>query len=99
MRPLSESDYCGDTGDDCISLERLGRGCSGSHTEQVCDSCRGGFVRVGGNDDVELYYDDKGRLAGLKRNDLSLSDCEAWFGIDLSDCVAVEEERSIGCRP
>lgn len=99
VRPLTESDYCGDSGKDCVILDELGSGCSvSSRTEQVCDSCTGGFVRVVNDDAVELYFDDKNELAAVKRIDQSEDGCEAWYGLDLTDCVAVEEPKRVECR-
>lgn len=94
---LAESDFCGDTGEDCSTLKQLGTGCIGSHTEQTCEACAGRFVRAGIGDDVSLFYQD-GKLAAVKRNDKSTATCEAWFGIDLSDCVDVGNEVTVLCR-
>jgi hypothetical protein len=55
-------------------------------------------VRIGGNDSAELYYDDQRQLTAVKRTDADPG-CEAWFGLDLSGGIVVEEERAIVCRP
>jgi len=94
---LSASQYCGDTGKDCVRLESLSKGCIGSHTEVTCEACAGTFVRVGGDDAVDLYFDTVGKLAAVRRIGEGNASCEAWFGQDLSDCVSRGKPVQVAC--
>jgi hypothetical protein len=94
---LPASQYCGDPGGDCLRLASLSHGCIGSHTELSCDACAGTFVRVGGDDAADLYFDGDGKLAAVRRIGEGTPTCEAWFGLNLSDCVARGKPVEVDC--
>lgn len=95
---LSESSYCGDSGEDCIALADLSQGCIGSHTEQPCTSGSVAYTRTGGDDAATLFFATDGTLAAVRRVGAGDGTCEdAWFGLDLSDCEATGDEVVVPC--
>lgn len=96
--PLSDSNYCGDSGEDCIPLASLSQGCIGSHTEQACNALEGNFTRVGGDDAADLYFNDAGELAAVRSISADdIATCEKWFGMDLSKCFEVGKAVQVEC--
>lgn len=92
---LVDSDYCPDG--ECIRLEALSRGCIGSHTEQPCELCGRPFVRVGGDDAAELFFEDNGGLAAVHRLGAGSASCDSWYGIELSGCNPTGESVTVPC--
>ncbi len=97
---LAESQYCGDDGVSCGTLDARSQGCIGSHTEQVCELDGQQWTKVGGDDAADLYYDGNA-LAAVRRVDEGASDeCpDAWFGLDLSACALQGEPVTVYCEP
>jgi hypothetical protein len=96
-RQLADNPYCGV---ECQRLEELSQGCLGSHTEQDCVACGTTYVRIGGNDASTLFYDATGTLVTVQvmGEGGAAAPCEdAWFGIDLSRCVARGAVRRVYC--
>ncbi|HTV17766.1 MAG TPA: hypothetical protein VMG12_03820 [Polyangiaceae bacterium] len=92
---LSANPYCGS---ECQRLEELSQGCLGSHTEQECDACGITYTRVGGNDDSVPFYDAQGEMVGIQMVGQGDGACvDAWYGIDLSECVPRGEVRRVVC--
>lgn len=96
---LEESDFCGDGngGTDCPELAQLSQGCMGSHTEQDCTACGRTFVKVGGDDAADRYFEGQ-MLVAVRRNDQPVGTCDvSWYGLDLTDCVATGAVRRVDC--
>jgi len=95
-RNLEDNPYCGS---DCQRLEELSQGCIGSHTEQDCVACGTTYIRVGGDDASTPFYNARGEMAAIQiigKGDTACAD--AWFGIDLSECVPSGEVRQVLCH-
>jgi hypothetical protein len=96
-RRLSENPYCGS---DCQRLEELSKGCLGSHTEQNCTAHRGTYIRVGGDDASTPFYNARGEMVAIQIIAEGEDSCrDAWFGIDLSECVPTGAVRQVVCDP
>lgn len=95
---LADSHYCGDDGVSCPTRASLSRGCMGSHTEQDCELDGQTWIRIGGDDAADLFYDGD-TLAAVRR--LGEGDDEgcpdAWYGLDLSGCTLVGEVQTVSC--
>lgn len=94
-RKLTVNPYCGS---DCQRLEELSQGCIGSHTEQECVACGTTYIRVGGDDASTPFYNARGEMVAIQiigEGDAACAD--AWFGIDLSECVRTGEVRQVLC--
>jgi hypothetical protein len=94
-RSLGDNPYCGS---DCQRLEELSQGCLGSHTEQECVACGATYIRVGGDDQSTPFYDARAEMVAIQIIGQGDSVCaDAWFGIDLSECVPNGEVRTVPC--
>jgi hypothetical protein len=95
---LADSHYCGDDGVSCPTRASLSEGCMGSHTEQTCEQDRQEWIRIGGDDAADLFYDGD-TLAAVRR--IGEGDTEAcpdsWFGLDLSACAPIGEPVPVYC--
>jgi hypothetical protein len=70
-----------------------------AHTEQECVTCGTAYIRVGGDDAHELFYDAQGDLVAVQIIGQGDASCAgAWYGIDLSECVLHGEERRVSCE-
>jgi hypothetical protein len=92
---LVDSDYCPDG--ECVRLEALSQGCIGSHTEQPCEFCGRPFVRVGGDDAAELFFEQNGLLAAVHRLGAGSARCDAWYGIELAGCNPTGQSVTVPC--
>jgi hypothetical protein len=94
-RELRDNPYCGQ---DCQRLDERSQGCLGSHTEQDCVACGTTYIRVGGDDASTPFYDASGEMVAIQIIGEGDGVCaDAWFGIDLSECVRSGEVRQVSC--
>jgi len=92
---LGDNPYCGS---DCQRLEQLSQGCIGSHTERECTACGTTYIRVGGDDASTPFYDDRGEMVAIQIIGAGDACADAWYGIDLSECVPTGELRQVVCE-